>query len=126
MASFYSTVSSTYNVPGSSEPVDSQLMEQYFAGLSAVKTEQCLVYLNMLSMNMGEIALVQVSDSKDVDTVKSIFQTRIDNMINGGAWYPEPTRLWTEDSRVVSNGNYVMMIVSEDCDSIVKDFNALF
>ena len=47
-------------------------------------------------------------------------------MINGGAWYPEPTRIWTENSRVVSNGNYVMMVVHENCDAIVDAFNALF
>ena len=80
----------------------------------------------MMSMNMGEMALVQVKNSSDVAKVKSIFQARIDSMVNGGAWYPEPTRIWTEQSRVVSNGNYVMMVVGEDCDSIVKDFNALF
>ena len=75
---------------------------------------------------MGELVLVQVSDSADVDAVKEILQTRIDNMVNGGAWYPEPTRVWSENSRIVSNGSYVMMVVNEDCDAIVEEFNALF
>lgn len=125
LADFYATVTSTYEMPGMTL-ADSQLMDQYFPGLSAVATEQSQVYVNMMSMNMGEMALVQVKDSKDVDTVKAIFQARIDSMIEGGAWYPEPTRIWTDESRVVSNGNYVMMVVGENCDSIVKDFNALF
>ena len=68
----------------------------------------------------------RVLDRKDVDAVKAILQTRIDNMANGGAFYPEPTRLWTECSQVVSNGNYVMMVVNESYSSVVKDFNALF
>ena len=105
---------------------DSTMLDNYYAGLSSVATEQSQVYINMMSMNMGEISLVQVKDSKDVATVKAIFQARIDSMVNGGAWYPEPTRIWSEQSRVVSNGNYVMMVVGEDCDAIVKDFNALF
>lgn len=125
LADFYATVTSSYEMPGMTL-ADSQLMDQYFPGLSAVATEQSQVYVNMMSMNMGEMALVQVKDSKDVDTVKAIFQARIDSMIEGGAWYPEPTRIWTDESRVVSNGNYVMMVVGENCDSIVKDFNALF
>lgn len=125
LADFYATVTSTYEMPGMTL-ADSQLMDQYFPGLSAVATEQSQVYVNMMSMNMGEMALVQVKDSKDVDTVKAIFQARIDSMAQGGAWYPEPTRIWTDESRVVSNGNYIMMVASEDCDSIVKDFNALF
>ena len=126
LAAFYTTVSANYSLPSHLSLGDSQMVDQYFAGLSAISTEQSQVYINKMSMNMGEIALVQVKDSKDVDAVKAIFQARIDSMVNGGAWYPEPTRLWSEDSRIVSNGNYVMMVVSESCDSIVKDFNALF
>lgn len=125
LAAFYTSVTSKYQMP-SLTLADTALMDNYYSGLSGVATEQCLVYVNMMSMNMGELALVQVKDSKDVDTVKGIFQTRIDSMVNGGAWYPEPTRVWTEQSRVVSNGNYVMMVVGENCDAIVGDFNALF
>ena len=102
------------------------MLDNYYAGLSSVATEQRQVYINMMSMNMGELAVVQVKDSKDVATVKAIFQAHIDSMVNGGAWYPAPNRIWSEQSRVVSNGNYVMMVVGEDCDAIVKDFNALF
>lgn len=79
-----------------------------------------------MSMNMGELVLVQDSSSSDVDAVKAILQARIDSMIQGGAWYPEPTEWWTNYSRVVSSGNYVMMVVDDDCDAIVSDFNALF
>ena len=75
--------------------------------------------------------LVEVADAKDVDTVKNLLQARISYMVGdgtrpGGAWYPEPTDMWENESRVVSNGNYVMLVVCEDCDSIVSDFNALF
>ena len=106
--------------------LDASLLDSLYPGMSNVSTDQCLVYGTMMSMNNGEFGLVQVKDSADVDTVKAIFQARIDGMINGGAWYPEPTRIWTECSRVVSNGNYVMMVVHEDCDAIVDAFNALF
>lgn len=106
--------------------LDADLMEQLYPGMGAVSAEQKLVYGTLMTMNNGEFGLVQVKDSKDVDAVKAIFQARIDGMVNGGAWYPEPTRIWTENSRVVSNGNYVMMIVHESCDAIVDAFNALF
>ena len=44
----------------------------------------------------------------------------------GGAQYPMAMDQWENNSRVVSNGNYVMMIVHENCDDIVSEFNALF
>ena len=113
------------------ELADSSLLDQMYAGLSGISAEQKLVYITMMSMNNGEFGLVQVKDSADVDTVKAIFQARIDYMVGdgegpGGAWYPGPTEQWTNNSRVVSNGNYVMMVVHENCDDIVAAFNALF
>ena len=84
-----------------------------------------------MSMNNGEFGLVQVKNSEDVAAVKAIFQARIDYMVGdgngpGGAWYPGPTMMWDENSRVVSNGNYVMMVIHENCDDIVSQFNELF
>lgn len=102
------------------------VLETYYPGMGDIDTEQCLVMGTMMSMNNGEFCLVEVANSADVDTVKGIFQSRIDYMAETGAWYPGPTELWTNSSRVVSNGNYVMMVVHEDCDTIVEEFNALF
>ena len=34
--------------------------------------------------------------------------------------------MWENQSRIVTNGNYVMLVVSEDCEKVVEDFNALF
>ena len=126
LAAFYTTISGAYEFPSFMQLADQQLQDAFYPGLSGVAAHQCLVYANQMSMNMGELVLVQVKDSKDVDAVKTILQARIDNMVNGGAWYPEPTRVWSECSKVVSNGSYVMMVVSEDYSSIVDDFNALF
>lgn len=111
--------------------LDASLLENLYPGMSNVSTEQCLVYGTMMTMNNGEFGLVQVKDSADVDTVKAIFQARIDYMTGAdggmpGAWYPGPTEMWQNSSRIVSNGNYVMLVVNESCDSIVNDFNALF
>ena len=103
-----------------------EVLETYYPGMGDIDTKQCLVMGTMMSMNNGEFCLVEVTNSADVETVKGIFQSRIDYMVEGGAWYPGPTELWTNSSRVVSNGNYVMMVVHEDCDAIVDEFNALF
>ena len=91
--------------------------------MSEVDTKQCLIMGTMMSMNNGEFCLVEVSNSSDVETVKAILQSRVDYMAESGAWYPGPTELWTNSSRVVSNGNYVMMVVHESCDDIVDAFN---
>lgn len=130
LQAFYTTITGKYEF-GFLELADSAILEQLYPGMSGISLEQNQIYYCMMSMNNGEFALVQVKDSKDVDAVKAAFQARIDYMVGdgngpGGAWYPGLTEQWQNNSRIVSNGNYVMMIVHENCDDIVNDFNALF
>ena len=125
LTAFYNDMTSQYEF-GNLQSFTGDVLESYYPGMGAVSTKQCLIMGTMMTMNNGEFCLVEVSDGKDVETVKSIFQSRIDYMANGGAWYPGPTDTWTNNSRVVSNGNFVMMVVHESCDDIVEAFNGLF
>ncbi len=131
LSAFYANVTSMHEF-GFLELADATLLDGYYAGLTSIPTEQRLVYICQMSMNNGEFGLVQVKNSADAARVKAIFQARIDRMSGEdgqgkpGAWYPGPTEQWLNNSRVVSNGNYVMMVVHENCDQIVAEFNALF
>lgn len=131
LSAFANRIISAYELPSFLSLADDALVANYYAGLESIAANQKLVYLNMMSMNMGELVLVEVKNSADVAAVKAILQARIDYMVGdgngpGGAWYPEPTEEWTNNSRVVSVGNYVMMVVDDDCDAIVSEFKALF
>jgi len=130
LQAFYDATTGKYEF-GFLELADSSILDNVYPGLSGISAEQMLVYVCMISMNNGEFGLVQVKDSKDVDAVKAAFQSRIDYMVGdgngpGGAQYPMAMDQWENNSRIVSNGNYVMMIVHENCDDIVNEFNALF
>ncbi len=130
LQAFYNDVTGKYEF-GMLELADDTLLEQFYPDLAGISAEQKLVYVCMMSMNSGEFGLVQVSDAGDVDAVKAAFQARVDFMVGdgngpGGAWYPEAMDQWEQNSRIVSNGNYVMLVVHENCDDIVTEFNALF
>ena len=130
LQSFYDTTVGKYEF-GYLELADKDILDMMYAGMSDISAEQMLVYVCMISMNNGEFGLIQVKDSKDVDAVKAIFQARIDYMVGdgngpGGAQYPMAMDQWENNSRIVTNGNYVMMIVHENCDDIVSELNALF
>ena len=97
-----------------------------YPDLAGIATEQYLVYAPMFSLSAAESVLIQVSNAADVDAVKDILQARIDIQVSGGAFYPFAVETWQNNSRIVSNGSYIMMIVSPDCDAVVSEFNALF
>ena len=131
LSDFYTTTTDKYQFSFMME-ADETMLSTFFAGLSNLTLAQQVVYLCGMSPSPhGDFVLVQVSDSKDVDTVKSILQARIDYMVGdgngpGGAFYPMEQTMWEENARIAVNGDCVMLIVHPDCDSIVDDFNALF
>jgi len=109
-----------------------QYLDNFYPGMADLNLTQCLIYFNHFSMNSSELALIQAANPSDAAKAAAILQGRIDYMVGdgngpGGAWYPGPTEIWTNDSRVVTNGCYVMMVVvHEHCDAVVREFNALF
>ena len=113
------------------DAASTEMLDSYYPGLSEISTKQCGVYIAAITSAVGEIALVEVENADDVQKVKDILQARIDAQVGtddapGGAWYPETIEGWKNNSRIVSNGNYVMLIVWDDCDAMVSEFNALF
>ena len=131
LTAFRDSVTSSGSWPAMAA-VEGEVLDSYYPGLSDVATNQCLVSYSVISASVGEIALVEVKNASDVQTVKDIFQARIDYQVGddenpGGAWYPDSIEGWKTGSRIVSNGNYVMLVaLSEGADDVVASFNALF
>ena len=103
-----------------------EMIEMYFPGLTAIDNKQLHIYMPGMSAVAYEVVLIEVINEADVETVKNILQGRIDAQAEGGAWYPEVVEGWINNSRIVSNGNFIMMAVGTDCDAFVDGFNALF
>ena len=131
LTAFYESAFSGDNMPAMMQ-AEGEVLDSFYPGLSAIKTNQCAVYTAMISAAVGEIALVEVQNSADVQAVKDIFQARVNYQVGddqnpGGAWYPASIEGWKSGSRIVSNGNYVMLVaLSEGADDVVNSFNALF
>ncbi len=119
---------------GEDEPamveLEDDLLDNAYPGLSEVERKQTVAYDAMISSIPCAVAMVEVSNSDDVETVKNIFQTRIDTMVGtddepGMAWYPDTIEGWKNDSEIVVKGNYVCLFVGEKKDDMVAGFNAL-
>ena len=128
LSTFYESQTTAYgegNFPAMMA-LDGDALDVMYPGLSDLKPKQCLVYMPMISAVAAEYALVEVSSADQVETVKSIFQSRIDYQVEQGAFYPATVEKWQNSTRIVSNGNYVMLVCFDRCDDAVSSFNALF
>lgn len=131
LTAFYETLSADEDWPAMML-AEGEVLDAFYPGLSDIAANQCAVYTAMISASVGEIALVEVQNAGDVQKVKDIFQARIDYQVGddenpGGAWYPQTIEGWKDGSRIVSNGNFVMLVATyEKSDDVVTAFNALF
>lgn len=129
---FYAGLFNKYDGFNATMAVEGDFLTNYYPGLSAVSINQKAIYSTAISAAVCEIALVEVKNAADVQKVKNIFQARIDAQVGtddapGGAWYPASIEGWKTGSRIVSKGNYVMMVAFPDgADQIVADFNQQF
>jgi hypothetical protein len=124
---FYESVANSY---GENWPfmmlAEGEMLDGFFPGLSAIATKQCYAYLPAMSAVAAEVVLVEVENASDVEAVKTILQARIDAQVDGGAWYPETIEGWKANSRIVVNGNCIMMAMYSEVDAVVDSFNGLF
>lgn len=131
LAAFYDALAAGEDWPAMMQ-AEGEVLDAFYPGLSGISTNQCAVYTAMISASVGEIALVEVQNADDVQKVKDIFQARVDYQVGddenpGGAWYPQTIEGWKTGSRIVSNGNFVVLVaLYEGADGVVDKFNALF
>ena len=102
---------------------EGEMLDGFFPGLTGIATKQCYAYLPAMSAVAAEFVLVEVENASDIEAVKAIMQARIDAQVAGGAWYPETIEGWKTNSRIVTNGNHIVMAVFSDVDAFVSEFN---
>ena len=137
LGAFAQTVTETHEMGGFMQLVDpsdpdmgemmADMLNNYYPGLADMDLMQMKIYMSMISFSSGELALVEAKTGDDAAKVQEIFQSRVDSKTTEGPNnYPEEVEMWQRSSKIVSNGNNVMLVCAEDCDAIVSEFNALF
>ena len=98
---------------------EAEMLEMTYPGLKDIETKQLVAFTPAMSAVAIEFAFVEVANAADVEAVKTIFQTRIDNQVNGGAWYPETIEGWKNNSEIVVIDNYVCLFVCAEKDGMI-------
>lgn len=129
LSAFLEDVTSKQEAAMETLPADA--LETFYPGISDIETKQCTGATALISAVASEILLVEVANADDVAKVEEIMNARISYQVGdgtspGGAWYPETMDQWENNSRVVSVGNSVMLVVMDNADEIVTEFQNLF
>jgi len=122
---FYQTIFTDPENTPAMGPMEGEMLDAFYPGLTEVELKQMVAYMPMITAVACEIVMVECADAADVDTVKEIFQTRIDTQVNDHFNYPAVIEAWEKEAQVVSNGNYVaLFLISGMSDQVVEKFNA--
>lgn len=98
------------------EENDPGLIEGLYPGLSDVKTAKFALYAPPITGFACELCMVKVEDEADIDTVKKIFQARIDSGAAGGQCDAEVAEIWKNHAEIQEHGKYIAMIaLPQDC-----------
>ena len=124
---FYQTIFTDPENTPAMGPMEGEMLDAFYPGLSDVELKQTVAYMPMITAVACEIVMVECANAADVETVKAIFQDRITSQVENHFNYPAVIEAWSKEAQVVSNGNYVaLFLVSGMTDQVVSNFNAAF
>ena len=127
LESFYQTIFTDPENTPAMGPMDAEMLEAFYPGLTAVELKQTVAYMPMITAVPCEIVMVECANAADVDAVKAIFEARIEAMVNDHFNYPAVIEAWEKEATVVTNGNYVaMFVINGMTQQAVDGFNAAF
>ena len=91
-------------------------------GIDTADLEDYISKSPMMNVQATEFFIAKVKPGK-MDTVKKAVEGRVDDLVEQWSQYlPEQLEL-VEDARVVTNGDYIMLAISEHAGDAVKAFN---
>jgi len=103
-----------------------QIMDGYYEGFSELELNQCTIYIPTFNLSAEEIALIEVEDSEDMETVVEVLAKRKTNLESTWKDYLPDQYELVKNAKIVQNGSYIMFVASEHADEVETRFNNLF
>lgn len=79
----------------------------------------------LMNVKSHILYVAKLNDVKDMDAVKAAFQKRLEMMQEVFATYLPDQYEIAMNGKIVDNGKYVLLVVSEDSQAVVDRFNEL-
>ncbi|SMF92954.1 protein of unknown function [Paenibacillus uliginis N3/975] len=88
--------------------------------------EDYTVRIPMMNVKTNEISVLKVKDEKDIPTIETaIKQCAADVQKQFETYLPDQYEN-AKNYKLVTKGNYLLFVISEDADELVKSFDSFF
>lgn len=111
-------------MPDMFEPDEDTLMN--FLGISVEDCAQYKVVICAEGMRSDEVWLIEAKDAAALETLQQLAQTRIEAKLEETVTYAPDQYVVVEKAVVLTNGNYLALLISPDVDALKAGFEAAF
>lgn len=96
---------------------------QKLYGISPSEIDEFILYIASTNIEADELAIFKVKAEKDVNSIKDKIQERVQIQLEDFKDYLPIEYDLVENYIIKSNGKYILFVVSDKADSILKEFN---
>ncbi|MDQ0086894.1 hypothetical protein J2T12_000288 [Paenibacillus anaericanus] len=94
--------------------------------LNPTLLDQYTIMTPMMNIKTNEIAILKVKDAKDIPTVEEAVKQRATDIQKQFETYLPDQYENAKNYKLITKGNYVIFIISENADDIEKAFETFF
>ena len=106
------------------EVTGEQVQEIYNIDLE--KLEDYAIRIPMMNVKTNEIAILKVKDAADVSAVEEALKQRAENVQKQFETYLQDQYENAKNYKLVTKGNYVLFVISDQADELVKVYDSFF
>lgn len=90
------------------------------------KLEDYAIRIPMMNIKTNEIAILKVKDTADIPEVEEAVKQRAENVKKTFETYLPDQYENAKNYQLITKGNYVLFVISEDADKLIKVYDRFF
>ncbi|WP_238323004.1 DUF4358 domain-containing protein [Gorillibacterium massiliense] len=105
--------------------LESDKLEEFY-GIKPSLAEEFTVRMPFINIKTNEIAIFKVKDEKDIPAIKAGMEKRAKDVQNQFEHYLQDQYENAKNFKIVTNGHYVLFVISDSSADIIKVFHSFF
>lgn len=110
--------------PAQIELQSDQVKEFYH--IDPEKLDDYSIRMPMMNIKTNEIAILKVKDTKDVADIEQAMKQRAEDVKKQFETYLPDQYENAKNYKLITKGNYILLVISEEADELVKVYDSFF